>query len=197
MDARFRCKGPVRRRLPQKVPCLCQRPRCCWPVGLHVQQLDRAEPAVSGERRRVVMRAAPGRERRRVLPALGGPSCHLCVVGCPGAADGGAARGACPHGRCRPLAGGCWRHVGVSRHSPCRLGASLGATGGASVPHSPPCACRSQAKAFPFLGSLHACACAAAAPDLPQHAMDGEVKEKRTLPNGEKNTFVQQCRPST
>jgi len=113
------------------------------------QQLIRAEPAAARERLRVVVRAAPGRERRRILPGAGGPSSHRCVVGSTGTADGGAALCATPHGRSRPFAGDWRRHVRVGRHLQRRLLAPLRAADRSRVRLSHLCARRPRATACP------------------------------------------------
>jgi len=168
MNARSFCEIPKRQWPPaegavslSKTTQLLARPR-------QGQQLVRAEPADARERLRVVVRAAPGRERQRVLPGACGPSCHRQAVGPPSTAGGGAARCASPHGRNRPFAGGgaarCasshgrsrpfagdWRrHVRVGRHRPRRLLAPLSAADRSRVRPSHLCARRRRATACPI-----------------------------------------------
>jgi len=158
------------------------------------QQLGRAEPAAARERLCVVVRAAPGRECRRVLPGACGSSCRRCVVGSVGTADGGAARCASPHGHSRPFVGD-WR-----RHTAGRLAPPAPPVGaprhGRPLPRATTaCLCMPPAgECLSCLVLLDPRACVATGSDLPGHKMDYVVKERKTVPNGEKKPLcIQKC----
>jgi len=149
MNARSRRKIPKRQWPPaegavslSKTTLLLARPR-------QGQQLVGAKPAAARERLRVIVRAAPGRERQRVLPGACGSSSHWRAVGPSGTAGGGAARCASPHGRSRPFAGDWRRHVRVGQHRPRRLLAPLSAADRSRVRLSHLCAPRPRATACP------------------------------------------------
>jgi len=153
MNARSRRKIPKRQWPPaegavslSKTTLLLARPR-------QGQPLVRAEPAAARERLRVVVRAAPGRERQRILPGACGSSFYRRAVGPPDTAGGGAARCASPHGRSRPIAGDWLRHVRVGRHRPRRLLAPLSAADRSHVRLSHLCAPRPRLIPFRFSGS--------------------------------------------